>query len=61
MVTEEEELQEPTEALHLRVSAEADPGAMTRVVSFRVLAGFRTNDLLRIWGISRASPSIAYP
>lgn len=53
----EEQVQEPTQALCLRVSAEADPGALTRVVSFfqtlnivprRVLAEFGINDMLHI-------------
>lgn len=56
MVTKEES-QEPTQALCLRVSAEADPGALTRVVSYfqtlnivpwRVLADFGTNEVLHI-------------
>lgn len=56
MVTEQE-LQEPTQALCLRVSAESDPGALARVVGFfqtlnivprRVLAEFGTDAMLRI-------------
>jgi hypothetical protein len=56
MVTEQE-LQEPIRALCLRVSAEGDPGALARVVSFfqtlnivprRVLAEFGTDAMLHI-------------
>ncbi len=53
----EREVQEATQPLCLRVSAEADPGALARVVSFfhtlnvvprRVLAEFGTDETLRI-------------
>ena len=56
MVTEQHP-QEPIPALCLRVTAEADPGALTRVVSFfqtlnvvphRVIAEFGTGDTLHI-------------
>jgi hypothetical protein len=56
MVTELEG-QESTQALCLRVNAETDPGALTRVVSFflslnivprRVLTEFGTNEMLHI-------------
>lgn len=56
MVTQEE-FQEPTQALCLRVSAENDPGALTRVVSYflglnivprRIVAEFASDEMLHM-------------
>lgn len=53
----EQEIQEPAQRLCLRVTAEADPGALARVVGFfqtlnvvprRVLAEFGSNETLHI-------------